>query len=101
MKPNRNNPVIQGLYADPEVLWSERDQKYYLYPTTDGQENWNNHDFRCYSSTDLKNWKYEGVIFDLQIDFVNNKIVLCSRISVGLIIDITVVGSTDTIRTCR
>ena len=68
MIPNKQNPVIEGLYADPEVLWSERDQKYYLYPTTDGQENWDNHDFRCYSSTDLKNWQYEGVILDLATD---------------------------------
>ena len=68
MKPNKKNPVIEGLYADPEVLYSEKDGKYYLYPTTDGQENWDNHDFRCYSSTDLKNWKYEGVILDLQTD---------------------------------
>ena len=68
MIPNKQNPVIEGLYADPEVLWSERDQKYYLYPTTDGQENWDNHDFRCYSSTDLQNWQYEGVILDLATD---------------------------------
>ena len=68
MKPNRNNPVIRGLYADPEVLYSEKESQYYLYPTTDGQENWNNHDFRCYSSTDMKEWKYEGVIFDLATD---------------------------------
>ena len=68
MLPNKNNPVIEGLYADPEVLWSERDQKYYLYPTTDGMENWDNHDFRCFSSEDLKNWKYEGVILDLATD---------------------------------
>ncbi len=68
MKPNRRNPVIPGLYADPEVLYSEKDGKYYLYPTTDGQENWDNHDFRCYSSSDLKTWQYEGVIFDLQTD---------------------------------
>ena len=68
MKPNLKNPVIPGLYADPEVLYSERDGKYYLYPTTDGCEEWDNHDFRCYSSTDLREWKPEGVIFDLQKD---------------------------------
>ena len=68
MKPNRNNPVIEGLYADPEILYSERDRKYYLYPTTDGVENWANHDFRCFSSKDMKTWQYEGVILDLQTD---------------------------------
>ena len=68
LKPNVQNPVIPGLYADPEVMWSERDQKYYLYPTTDGAEQWQNHDFRCFSSRDLKTWQYEGVIFDLEKD---------------------------------
>ncbi len=68
MLPNRKNPVIGGLYADPEVIYSERDRKYYMYPTTDGCENWDNHDFRCYSSSDLKEWKQEGVILDLATD---------------------------------
>ena len=68
MSPNRSNPVIPGLYADPEILYSEKDGKYYLYPTTDGAEQWQNHDFRCFSSFDMKTWHYEGVIFDLQRD---------------------------------
>ena len=66
MQANKRNPVIPGLFADPEVIYAEKDGKYYLYPTTDGMENWDNHDFRCFSSTDLKTWKDEGVIFDLQ-----------------------------------
>jgi len=68
LKPNEHNPIIPGLYADPEVLYSERDQRYYLYPTTDGCEQWANHDFRCYSSADMKTWQPEGTIFDLQTD---------------------------------
>ena len=68
LKPNVNNPIIPGLYADPEILYSERDQRYYLYPTTDGCEQWANHDFRCYSSQNLKDWQYEGVILDLKTD---------------------------------
>ncbi len=68
MKPNRQNPVIPGLYADPEILYCEADGRYYLYPTTDGCEQWDNHDFRCYSSSDLRHWQPEGVIFDLQTD---------------------------------
>ena len=66
--PNENNPVIGGLFADPEILYSEKTGKYYLYPTTDGAEGWQNHDFRCYSSSDLKTWNDEGVIFDLEKD---------------------------------
>lgn len=63
--PNKNNPVIEGLYADPEILYSEKTRKYYLYPTTDGQRNWINHDAKVFSSDNLKNWQYEGVVFDL------------------------------------
>jgi len=66
--PNASNPVIQGLYADPEVLYSEKTGKYYIYPTTDGTEGWKSHDFKVYSSSDLKTWADEGVMFDLQQD---------------------------------
>jgi hypothetical protein len=60
------NPVFQGLHADPEVLYSEQTGKYYIYPTTDGAYAWHNFDFKCFSSTDLVNWKDEGVILDLR-----------------------------------
>lgn len=65
LAPSVNNPVFQGLHADPEALYSEQTGKYYIYPTTDGAFGWHNHDFKCFSSTDLKNWKDEGVILDL------------------------------------
>lgn len=66
--PNVENPVIPGLFADPEIMYSEKTGKYYLYPTTDGKEGWQNHDAKAYSSDDLKNWTDEGVIFDLEKD---------------------------------
>lgn len=61
-----NNPVFPGLYADPEALYSKQTGKYYIYPTTDGSFGWHNFDFHCFSSTDLKTWKDEGVILDLR-----------------------------------
>lgn len=61
---NNNNPVLQGYYADPEVLYSHKTGKYYIYPTSDGYHNWNGHYFKTFSSTDLKTWTDEGVIFD-------------------------------------
>ncbi|WP_308233154.1 family 43 glycosylhydrolase [uncultured Prevotella sp.] len=64
--PNKNNPVIPGYYADPEILYSQKNGKYYLYPTTDGAENWENHDADVYSSSDLKTWKLEGKALDLK-----------------------------------
>lgn len=68
LAPNVDNPVIPGHYADPEILFSKKTGKYYLYPTTDGFENWRNHDAHIYSSTDLKKWKKEGVALDLKKD---------------------------------
>lgn len=66
VQPNQNNPVIEGLYADPEILYSNKDGKYYLYPTTDGIVGWNNHYAKVYSSPDLKDWTDEGIMFDLK-----------------------------------
>lgn len=66
--PNAANPVIKGLYADPEIMYSEKTGRYYLYPTTDGQREWRNHDARVYSSADLRTWTDEGVMFDLKTD---------------------------------
>ncbi len=65
---NVNNPVIRGYYADPEIIYSEKEQKYYIYPTSDGFYNWEGTYFEAFSSTDLKNWKNEGIILDLPRD---------------------------------
>lgn len=51
--PNEKNPVFPGLHADPEILYSQQTGKYYIYPTTDGAEEWKSHDFKVFSSTDL------------------------------------------------
>lgn len=65
---NKNNPVLKGSYADPEILYSENTKKYYIYPTSDGFTNWSGTYFKTFSSADLKNWKDEGVILDLKKD---------------------------------
>lgn len=66
--PNDLNPIVEGAFADPEILYSTKTKRYYLYPTTDGIEGWKNHDACVYSSADLREWKYEGVVFDLAKD---------------------------------
>ena len=66
LAPSVRNPVFPGLHADPEVLYSEQTGRYYIYPTTDGAFGWHNHDFKCFSSSDLVHWKDEGVILDLR-----------------------------------
>lgn len=63
-----NNPVLKGLYADPEILYSRRDRKVYLYPTSDGFVNWSGTYFKAFSSMDMVNWKDEGIILDLKKD---------------------------------
>lgn len=65
---NQNNPILKGYYADPEILYAEKTGKYYIYPTSDGFQNWEGHYFKAFSSDNLKEWKDEGVIFDLKKD---------------------------------
>jgi beta-xylosidase len=61
-----NNPILEGYYADPEILYAEKDNKSYLYPTSDGFTGWGGYYFKTFSSEDLKNWKDEGIILDLK-----------------------------------
>lgn len=63
-----NNPVLEGFHADPDIIFSEKMGKYYLYPTSDGYENWGGYYFKVFSSDDLVDWKDEGVILDLKKD---------------------------------
>jgi len=62
------NPVLDGYYADPEILYSEKTGKFYLYPTSDGFPGWSGTYFKCFSSDDLETWKDEGVIIQLGKD---------------------------------
>lgn len=62
----RQNPVIPGYNADPYIMYSENTKRYYLYPTTDGRENWTSTSFKAYSSADLHHWSEERVVLDLR-----------------------------------
>ncbi|MGV3704379.1 MAG: family 43 glycosylhydrolase [Arcticibacter sp.] len=64
----RRNPALEGFYADPDVLYSNKTKKYYIYPTSDGFDGWGGYYFKTFSSADLKTWKDEGVILDLKKD---------------------------------
>jgi arabinoxylan arabinofuranohydrolase len=63
-----HNPVLNGYYADPEVLYSEKTGKFYIYPTSDGYTNWSGNYFKCFSSGNLVDWIDEGVIIQLGKD---------------------------------
>jgi hypothetical protein len=64
----RANPVLDGFYADPEILYARATHKYYIYPTSDGYDRWSGTYFKTFSSTDLLHWKEEGVVLDLPRD---------------------------------
>jgi arabinoxylan arabinofuranohydrolase len=63
-----HNPALKGYYADPDVLYSKKTGKFYIYPTSDGFTGWSGTYFKTFSSPDLVNWKDEGVILDLARD---------------------------------
>jgi GH43 family beta-xylosidase len=69
-KAGHINPILPGFHADPEVLYSHKTGKYYIYPTTDGVAGWGGHTFNVFSSTNLKKWKDEGTIIDVKTDQV-------------------------------
>ncbi|WP_200871423.1 family 43 glycosylhydrolase, partial [Saccharicrinis fermentans] len=61
-----SNPVLAGFYADPDMIFSNKTNKYYLYPTSDGFEGWSGTYFKTFSSTNMVDWKDEGIILDLK-----------------------------------
>lgn len=63
---NRHNPVLPGFHADPEILYSEKTGRYYIYSTTDGAPGWGGHYFRVFSSGNLTDWADEGIALDLK-----------------------------------
>ena len=67
---NHKQPILSGFHADPEVLYSNKTGKYYIYSTTDGTPGWGGHDFSVFSSTNLIDWKDEGKMLDVKGDQV-------------------------------
>ena len=57
-----NNPVLPGMYADPDI--DVFDGKFWIYPTTDGYPGWGGTQFHAFSSEDMETWTDEGVILD-------------------------------------
>lgn len=62
------NPIIPGLYADPDLI--KAGDTFYLYPTTDGFAHWAGTQIHAFSSHDLTNWTDRGVILDLATEQV-------------------------------
>lgn len=64
------NPILPDFHADPEILYSNSDGKYYIYSTTDGTPGWGGYYFHAFSSPDLKEWTDEGIVLDVKSDQV-------------------------------
>ena len=67
----QGNPILPGFHADPEILYSNKTGKYYIYSTTDGKPGWGGYKYYVYSSSDLKEWKNEGVALDAKSDQIS------------------------------
>nr|QIM10827.1 hypothetical protein Muribac1_0360 [uncultured Muribaculaceae bacterium] len=63
---NFHNPILPDFHADPEILFSNKTGKYYIYSTTDGTPGWGGHYFRVFSSGNLADWTDEGIMLDLK-----------------------------------
>jgi len=63
-----NNPALEGYYADPEILYAKKTNKYYIYPTSDGFTGWSGTYFKTFSSDNMVDWKDEGTILNLPTD---------------------------------
>lgn len=63
---NRHNPILPEFHADPEIIYSGKTGKYYIYSTTDGTPGWGGHYFKVFSSGNLADWTDEGIALDLK-----------------------------------
>lgn len=63
MRDDMKNPVIQGLYADPDLYYE--DGTYFLYPTTDGFPHWSGSKFYVFVSKDGKSFEKKAQILDV------------------------------------
>ena len=68
--PSTKQPILEGFHADPEVLYSNKTKKYYIYSTTDGFDGWGGYYFQVFSSTNLIDWTNEGTMLDVKSDQV-------------------------------
>ena len=64
------NPILPEFHADPEIMFSHQNNRFYIYSTTDGAQGWGGYYFTAFSSANLIDWKHEGIILDLATDQV-------------------------------
>lgn len=64
----RKNPVLEGLYADPDLYYE--DGTFYLYPTTDGFPHWAGSEFYVFTSKDGIRFEKGARILDVSSEQV-------------------------------
>ena len=64
----RKNPVLEGLYADPDLYYE--DGTFYLYPTTDGFPHWSGSEFYVFTSKDGIRFEKGAKIVDVSSEQV-------------------------------
>lgn len=72
-----HNPILPGYHADPEIVYSNKTKKYYIYSTTDGLDGWGGWTYEAFSSDNLIDWHAEGVVLDAkngQIPWANGNL---------------------------
>lgn len=57
------NPVLKGQFADPDLVMFN--DKWYIYPTSDGFEGWSGTKFYVFESEDGVNFEEKGLIVDV------------------------------------
>lgn len=57
------NPVIEDFHADPDIIFSQKTGKFYIYAATDNGTD-SSAGIDVFSSSDLVNWQKEGQAFD-------------------------------------
>lgn len=66
---DRINPILPGLFADPDI--AVFDGKYYIYPTSDGYDNWSGNRFYIFSSEDGIHFKKGPLLLDVATEQVS------------------------------
>ena len=64
----QQNPILPGFHADPEIVYSNLTNRYYIYSTTDGtppDKGYKMTDWLTFSTTDLKRWRQHPVALDV------------------------------------
>ena len=65
---DRKNPVLGGLYADPDLYYENG--TFFLYPTTDGFPHWSGSEFYVFTSKDGIRFEKGSRILDVSSDQV-------------------------------